>query len=129
MPQATIVTKCFPTEDPVKVEKAVLNLFPKSQVERLGDGVTARTDDLGRFKELIRNHRILDSTRKVLLRGLVGDSTRFALNKQSAFVGKVSFLEERVALGGIEVIIEAEGLEAVIDEVAPVTVDGEEVPR
>lgn len=129
MPQANIVTKCFPTEDPVKVERAVLNLFPKSQVEHEGDEITASTTDLGRFKELIRNHRILDSTRKVLLRGLLGDTTTFALNKQAAYAGKVSFLEEKVALGGIEVTIEAEGLDAIIDEIAPMTIDGEEVPR
>jgi hypothetical protein len=42
-------------------------------------------------------------------------------------VGKLSFVEEQAPLGGIEVTIEDEGIEALIDRVAPVTVDGVEV--
>ncbi|MCU0861012.1 MAG: hypothetical protein MUE65_01675 [Methanomassiliicoccales archaeon] len=128
MPQATIVAKCFPTEDPEKVRRAILNIFPGSQPEHSAEEVRAITQDLSRFKELIRNHRILDSTRRVLLRGSDGQRTEFALNKQAAHAGKVSFLEEKVALGGLQVRIEDEDLEALIDQVAPVTVNGEEVP-
>jgi predicted RNA binding protein with dsRBD fold (UPF0201 family) len=129
MSQATIVAKCYPTEDPTKVERAVLNIFPGSELERSPGELVARTQDLSRFKELIRNHRILDSTRRVMLRGTEGQSTSFVLNKQAAFSGRVSFLEERVALGGLRVTMEDQSLEALIDEVAPVTVNGEEVAR
>jgi uncharacterized protein len=129
MALVTISAKCYPTEDPAKVERAILNLFPGSEVERSADAIMAKTRSLERFKELIRNHRILDATRRVLVRGTSGNGTRFALNKQAALSGKVSFLDGKVALGGIQVAIEDEDLSTLIDEVAPITVDGEEVPR
>lgn len=129
MPRVIIVAKCYPTEDPDKLRKAILNIFPLSQPELYEGEMRAETEDLSRFMELIRNHRILDSTRQVMLKGVEGNRTRFTLNKQAAFVGKVSFLEERVALGGISVIVEDDELQALIDRVAPVTVNGEEVKR
>jgi predicted RNA binding protein with dsRBD fold (UPF0201 family) len=129
MALVTITARCYPTEDPAKVERAILNLFPGSQVERSADAIAARTSSLERFKELIRNHRILDAARGVMLRGSQGDRTEFSLNKQAALSEKVSFLEGRVALGGIQVRIEDRELETLIEEVAPVTVNGEEVSR
>lgn len=129
MALVTITARCYPTEDPAKVERAILNLFPGSEVERSADAILARTGSLERFKELIRNHRILDATRRVMVRGTDGERTSFAVNKQAALSGKVSFLEGKVALGGIQVAIEDEDLGALIDEVSPVTVNGEEVPR
>jgi hypothetical protein len=126
---STISAKCYPTEDPAKVERAVLNLFPGSEVERSAYAITAKTSSLERFKELIRNHRILDATRRVMVQGTNGNGTRFVLNKQAALSGKVSFLDGKVALGGIQVAIEDEDLSTLIDQVAPITVDGEEVPR
>lgn len=50
-----------------------------------------------------------------------------SLNKQVATVGKVSFADRRPVLGAIEVSVEDDGLEQLIDRVAPMTVDGEEV--
>ena len=97
----TITARFYPTEDQSKVERAILNLFPGSRLERSADVIMARTEDLGRFKETIRNHRILDTTRSVMQRGSAGRRTRFLLNKQAAFAGKVSFLEGKVALGGL----------------------------
>lgn len=125
----TIKAKCYPTEDPAKVERAVLNLFPGSEVERSAEAILAKTENLERFKELIRNYRILDTTRSVMLRGRVGERTSFLLNKQVAFAGKVSFLEGKVALGGMDVTVDDADLGSLIDEVAPVTIDGEEVKR
>ena len=127
MPLVTARARCFPTEDPHKVEKAILNVFPDGIIERSEDQILVRSTSLDRFKQLIRNYRILDSTRKVLLHGVRPGSTGFALNKQVAYVGKLSFVEEQAPLGGIEVTIEDEGIEALIDRVAPVTVDGVEV--
>ena len=73
----------------------------------------------------------LDTTRSQMLAGMRRNSvkTRFNLNKQVATVGKVSFVDYRTALGTIEVTVEDEDLEALIDRVAPVTVDGEEVKQ
>jgi hypothetical protein len=129
MAQVTVMARCYPTEDPAKEERAVLNLFPGSEVERSADAILARCSGLERFKELIRNYRILDATRNVMVRAASGNSTNFTVNKQAAWSGKVSFLSEKVALGGIQVAIEDEDLATLIDEVAPVTINGEEVPR
>lgn len=127
MPLVTARASCLPTEDPLKVEKAVLNVLPDGIVERSPGEIVVRSGSLDRFKQLIRNHRILDSTRKVLLKGRGPGGTSFVLNKQVAYVGKVSFLEEASPLGGIEVAVEDQDIDALIDEVAPVTVNGEEV--
>ncbi|HNU35376.1 MAG TPA: RNA-binding domain-containing protein [Methanomassiliicoccales archaeon] len=115
----------YPTEDVERVRRCLLNIFPEAELREEEGKVRAATGDLSRFKELIRNHRILDSTRAVLLRGMTDDEIIFRLNKQAAFVGKISFVEGNAPLGHIEVIISGDELEALIDDVAPRTVDGE----
>lgn len=127
MPLVTVRTPCFPTEDAEKVKRAVLNLFPDSMIEEREGEILARTGSLARFKELVRSYRILDATRRMLLRRKQGTSTSFSVNKQVAFVGKISYVEERLPLGSIEVSIDDDDLDRLIDEVAPITVDGEEV--
>jgi predicted RNA binding protein with dsRBD fold (UPF0201 family) len=62
-----------------------------------------------------------------LLAGVSSGCTVISLNKQTAFVDRVSLSEGRTALGNIEVTIESEGIERLIDDVAPRTVDGVEV--
>jgi len=116
--------RLFPTEDPEKVRKALLNLFPAAEVTTEGDEMIARTEDLSRFKELIRNHRILDSTRAVMLRGASEGMITFQLNKQAAYVSKISFAEGRPPLGPISVEMTVSDPGAIVDDVAPGTVDG-----
>jgi len=128
MPLVTARAALMPTEDPKKVEKAILMVFPEGEIEHHEGEVIVRSSLLDTFKKLIRNFRILDSTRKVMLRGVGANSTSFSLNKQVAYVGKISFLEEQAPLGGIEVTIEDDDILALVNEVAPVTVNGEEVP-
>ena len=123
----TVRTPRLPTEDSEKVKKAVLNLFPESMIEEKDGMIMARTGSLWRFKELVRSHRIIDATRRIMLRGKQGNSTSFLINKQVAFIGKISYVEEKLPLGSIEVSIEDDDLDKLIDAVAPVTVNGEEV--
>lgn len=125
MVKVTAIARWYPTEDVERVSRCLLNIFPQAVIEEGEGNVTAATGDLSWFKELIRNHRILDSTRAVMLRGMAEDGIRLHLNKQAAFVGKISFAEGNAPLGHIEVIISGDGLEALIDDVAPRTVDGE----
>jgi len=127
MPLVTIRTLLRPTEDPEKVRAAILNLFPESEIAIGQEEVVAKTASLGRFMTMIRNQKILDSVRKTLLSGISAGSTCFSLNKQAAFVKRVSLSEGKAALGNIEVTIEAEDIERLIDEVSPRTVDGVEV--
>ena len=121
----TISTPVFPSEDPEKVEKAVRNIFPDAELE-LADGTMEGTADLTHFSNLIRKQKILDVTRAVMTKGHRGRKTIFNINKQVAFVGKISFTEEKTTLGTIRVVLEDENLTALIDLIAPNTVDGEE---
>jgi len=125
MVEVTANARSYPTEDAERVRRCLLNIFPEADLTERDGTVTATVQGLSRFKELIRNHRILDSTRAVMLRGMSGDRISLGLNKQAAFVGKISFAEGNAPLGHIEVVIMGDDLEALIDDVAPRTVDGE----
>jgi len=125
MVEVVAIASMFPTEDGERVRRCLLNIFPEAELEEDEGTIRARTDDLSRFKEIIRNNRILDSTRAVMLRGLTEDGIFFQLNKQAAFVGKISFAEGNAPLGHIEVLISGDDLEVLIDDIAPRTVNGE----
>ena len=127
MTSVEVTCPVFPSEDPDKVRTAMERIFPGIEIEESEDGLSGRTDNLDHFSKQIRKQRILDTTRSVLIRGRRGNVTRFFLNKQVAFVGKVSFCEERTILGTMRVVVEDEEMDALIEDVAPVTVDGEEV--
>ena len=127
MPSIEITCPVYPSEDPEKVKTAILKVFPNATLEESDMGIKGTTDDLDRFSKQIRKQKILDTTRSVMLHGKRGDRTRIFLNKQVAFVGKVSFCEEKTILGTMKVVIIDEDIDGLIDKVAPVTVDGEEV--
>jgi len=76
---------------------------------------------LQNFHKLLREQRILDTARSVMLDGSLGKVIRFSLNKQAAFMGKVSFPAEEEPLGSIH--IQIAGSEKVIEWLAPKTVD------
>lgn len=116
-----------PSEDPGKVRSAIMSLFPDAVLEEDDGGFRGTAPGLDRFSQLIRKQKILDAARAVLITGVRGNRTRIMLNKQVATVGKVSFADKRPVLGAIEVFIEDDDLLALIDRVAPITVDGEEV--
>ena len=127
MPSVEIFCPVFPSEDPEKVKTAILKVFPNAELEETDNEIKGRTDNLDRFSKQIRKQKILDTTRSVMIHGKRGDRTRFFLNKQVAFVGKISFCEEKTILGTMKVVIIDEDIDDLIDMVAPVTVDGEEV--
>lgn len=124
--QITATAACHPTEDREKVRRALLNLFPDLEIEDAGTSLVARSDNGDALREAILNQHIRDTARSVMLRGVRENSTRFTLNKQAAFMGKVSFIEGPVALGGIEVLIEDDRIEGIIDHLAESTVEGQE---
>jgi uncharacterized protein len=119
-----------PSEDPAKVEQAVRALFPNAAYERRADEIEARADTLQDLRNVIWRQRILDASRRSLLRGLDADGrhARFRLNKQAAYKGRLSFSEELASpLGDIELEVEGEGLEALFKEIAPMTIRGHPV--
>ena len=127
MPSIEISCPVYPSEDPEKVKTAIIKILPNAVLEETDNGFTGRTDNLERFSKQIRKQKILDTTRSVMIHGKRGDRTRFFLNKQVAFIGKISFCEEKTILGTIKVVVIDEDIDELIDKVAPITVDGEEV--
>ncbi len=127
MPSIEISCPIYPSEDPEKVREAILKVFPDADLEMSEDDITGTAGSIERFSKQIRKQKVIDTNMSVLIHGKRGDRTRFFLNKQVAFVGKISFCEEKTILGTIKVVITDDDLDDLIDKVAPVTVDGEEV--
>lgn len=127
MTSVRITCPVNPSEDPDKVLAAIRSIFPDAELE-LGDrGYEGAAPSLDGFGRLIRRQKILDASRSILLKNMHGSTTRMSLNKQVATVGKVSFADRNPVLGAIDVTVEDDDLETLIDRVAPMTVDGEEV--
>ena len=122
--EVTICSSVRPTERVEKVVSAIENIFPGLIMDIRADRIEAYNgpDSLKTLHELLRKQEILDTARKVLLRGLVGNTTSFQLSKQAALMGFVSFPPEEEALGSLHVQIT--GGERVINWLAPETENG-----
>ncbi len=118
MVAVTIETQVKPTESPTKVRLAVLNLFPDASLEETPEGLRAQSSSVERLGELLRNQKIRDAAREVMLGALRGDRMVLHLGKQAAFAGRVSFFAES-PLGDILVALEDPDLEALVDRIAP----------
>ena len=129
MTSVTISCPVNPSEDPEKVRSAILAIFPDAELELGDSGFEGAVPSLDSFGKLIRRQRILDAARAVLISNMRGRRTRMSLNKQVATVGKLSFADRNPVLGAIEVSVEDDDLVSLIDRVAPMTVDGEEVKQ
>jgi len=120
-----------PTESVDKVKRAVLNVFTPDtiHVEDLGGGyrlVVAESYSLRglvRLHEKLRRERILDAARGYMLRGIDGDTLVFKLNKQAAYVGRVSLvdIDSEAPMGPIVFTVEHSNPRAVVDWLAPPT--------
>ena len=118
-------SKIKPTEDEKKVIKAVKNIFKDAKVVVEDNQLIGEAEDIDRFKELLRSQAILDTARMVLEKGIVGNSTKFNINKQAAFAGLVNF--DKDIHGGIFVKLiaeEDEDLMKLIKDIASRTKNG-----
>ncbi|MBN1391000.1 MAG: hypothetical protein JXA22_10215 [Candidatus Thermoplasmatota archaeon] len=106
------------TEDPEKVRQSILNIFPQSEIETRKDGVTFNTSDHSMFIDILREQQIRDTAVMLMEGRLKEDSTRFFLNKQAAFMGRVNFTDGDSTLGDIEVKV-LEGGHELIEEIRP----------
>jgi len=119
-----------PTEDSSKVERALHNLFPYSPVKRtdLADDVIRlevngdSPEFLRTLRNLLKQERIRSAARKILLNGMRGNQIQFYLNKQAAFVGRVSFCEPvgESPLGPISIRIQGMDPLRVVDFLASI---------
>lgn len=105
----------FSTEDEKKVLRCISRVFPDVQWKVSEDKIEGETDDLGRFKEILRDMKIRDTARSYLSRNIDGNTCEFKLSKQATCSRKVSFSEEDQPLGRVYVKIESEDIELLID--------------
>jgi uncharacterized protein len=123
-----------PTEDEKKVERSLLKLFPSGMVERrTEDAVTVglaihgmSLDFLSGLRNLIRQERIRNTARMIFLRNAESRILHIYLNKQAAFMGRVSFCAPvgESPHGPISIEVESDEMQAVIDYLAANTVGG-----
>jgi predicted RNA binding protein with dsRBD fold (UPF0201 family) len=123
-----VQTALEPTEDESNVERALLKLFPSAHIEKItkpDDSValSARGNGLeflSNLRNLIRQQRIRSAARSILTRSLSGSTWQFYLNKQAAFMGRVSFCEAvgESPHGPISIQVECEDPQSVIDYLA-----------
>ena len=130
-----------PTEDEKKVERALLRLFPSGRVEKKDEqGSTVGLmmhgtglEFLSALRSLIRQDRIRSTARVIFLRSARERILRFYLNKQAAFMGRVSFCAPvgESPHGPISIFVESEDMQPVIDYLAanPAAAAGSSVRR
>jgi hypothetical protein len=123
-----VETIVHPTENLEKVKKAVKNVFGtmnlKEEPLKQGRRLIAETvKDFTKLKTLLQRQRIRNASRMLLLQGLSGKIIEFYLNKQAAYVGRVSFVNPagESPLGPIKVEIQCEDPQEIIDWLAPKT--------
>ncbi len=125
-------TEISPTESEDKVSSAVSNIIgnAKITIKRANKGsvLTAEAkgqDSLVKFRNLLRNDRVRDASRKALFHSIRGNTIIFCLNKQVAFSGHISFCEETAEspLGPIRVRIESDNPSELIEWLAEKSVN------
>jgi len=119
-----VYTSVRPTERVEKVVSAMEKIFPGLIMDIRDDRIEAYDgpDALQTFHKLLREQRILDTARSVMRASRVGDAVQFRLNKQAAFMGKVSFPPDEETLGSLHVQIK--GGKRIVDWLAPKTENG-----
>ena len=128
--EVIIKAKVKPTEDKYKVKKAILNIFPRADLNFIKEDDEfgkweGKTKSVDRLKELLRSQAILDAARTVLEKGMTENAVKFYLNKQAAFAGSVNF--DIDTHGGIFVKIIAdknEDIMKIVRDIAPRTKGG-----
>ncbi|MFH0896582.1 MAG: RNA-binding domain-containing protein [Candidatus Bathyarchaeota archaeon] len=124
----TIEAEVNPTEDPKKVKTAIENLFTPFSTELLAEDrgslfilKVKGKEGVIKFYTLLRQERILNAARRVLTKGVSSEGITFCLNKQAAYMKRVSFCDPigESPLGPIRVKIETNDPRTVIDWLAP----------
>jgi predicted RNA binding protein with dsRBD fold (UPF0201 family) len=117
-----------PTEDEAKVERALRNIFPSQPIQKItaqGGMPVLRIsgiglDSLSTLRSLIRQERIRSAARSILFNRSWEQRIRIYLNKQAAYMGRVSFCEPEGESphGPISIEIETPNPQSVIDFLA-----------
>jgi hypothetical protein len=115
-----ITSSINPSEDPQKIETAILNIFPSAKIKIDNFSITSNSKDLN-LLEKIYDVIHLNQSQKIyqrqLEKNLDNDSTWFYLNKQAALVGTVVLCEEadESPLGPIKVVLTSPNIDSILD--------------
>ena len=109
-----------PSEDPKKIQKAISNIFPYSTMKSEIFSLNSQSNDLKSLEkiyETIHTNRSQKIYRRNLEKNLENDTTWFYLNKQAAFVEKITICEksDESPLGPIKVILTSSYIDKIID--------------
>ncbi len=125
-----VETEINPTEDEDKVKRAVNNILGNATItikpSHRGSTLIAEAkgqDSLVKFRNILRNDRIRDASRRLLFKSTRGKTISFFLNKQVAYAGHVSFSEETAEspLGPICVTVETDDPQQLVEWLAEKT--------
>jgi hypothetical protein len=108
------------SEDPKKIETAILNIFPNAKIKTDNSSIISNSKDLyllEKIYDVIHSNQSQKIYQRQLEKNLENDSTWFYLNKQAAFVGSVALCEEaeESPLGPIKVILTSSNIDGIID--------------
>ena len=115
-----ILSSINPSEDPKKVETAILNVFPDAKIKTDSFSIISNSKDLyllEKIYDVIHSNQSQKIYQRQLEKNLDNNSTWFYLNKQAAFVGTISLCEEaeESPLGPIKVILTSSNIDGIID--------------
>ena len=115
-----ILSSINPSEDPKKIETAILNVFPNAKIKIENFSITSNSKDLHlleKIYDVIHSNQSQKIYQRQLEKNLENNSTWFYLNKQAAFVGTVALCEEaeESPLGPIKVILTSSNIDRIID--------------
>ena len=108
------------SEDPKKIETAILNIFPNAKIKTDNFSIISNSKDLyllEKIYDVIHSNQSQKIYQRQLEKNLENYSTWFYLNKQAAFVGSVALCEEaeESPLGPIKVILTSSSIDGIID--------------
>ena len=115
-----ILSSINSSEDPKKIETAILNIFPDAKIKTDNFSIISNSKDLHlleKIYDVIHSNQSQKIYQRQLEKNLENDSTWFYLNKQAAFVGTVALCEEaeESPLGPIKVVITSSNIDRIID--------------
>ncbi len=115
-----ITSSINPSEDPKKIETAILNIFPSAKIKIDNFSIMSNSKDINlleKIYDVIHLNQSQKTYQRQLEKNLDDDSTWFYLNKQAALVGTVVLCEEadESPLGPIKVVLTSPNIDSILD--------------
>ena len=137
MIELEIEAPVYPTESREKVEKALKAIvdidytLSEKEGQNILHGKAQGLESVSKIYQRLRDQLIVESARKIMRRGIIGDTVTFCLHKQAALMGKVHFCqpEAESPMGSIKVSIRSTNIEELVDWLSPKTVEGRPLER